>query len=88
MSSWAKVTREWRIEVASSHTVRAELDMLSGIIALLLDDQEIFRRTRHFWDAAYEHRFAVDGTQCLLRILAGTWNAEYELWVGDKLQQG
>ena len=86
MVAWATVTRAWEIEVASPHTVRAEHDMINGMTILLLDDQEICRHTRMFWNVAFEHRFAVDGTPCLLRMLPNTWNFQCELWVDAKLQ--
>lgn len=78
--------REWEIGVASPHTVRVAHNLLIGKVVLSLDGREIFRREHRFWDTGCEHRFAVDGTRCLLRILYRTWHYEYELWVDGRLQ--
>lgn len=81
-----QVVKEWEIEIAGPHTVRVEHNTISGKLVISLDGEEILRRPRKFWDTGCEHRFTVDGTRCLVRVVYITYHCLYELWVDGKLQ--
>ena len=82
------IVKEWHIELPAPHTVRVEHSWITGRVLLFLDDQEVFRRPRKFWDVGCKHPFACDGARGLLRVFCGYWLGmfEYQLWVDGKLQ--
>ncbi len=79
-------TQEWHIEHPKKHVVRVEHGFWSGRAAIRLDHNEIFRRGVKLFDTGFEHRFAIDGLPCILRVINRPFHYTYELWVDGKLQ--
>jgi hypothetical protein len=81
--SWAlSYPRVWHLTGDPPHTIKVDHEAaLSGRVYLLLDDKVIFRRGYKIWDSGLEHRFKVDGRQCLLKIIYRLWYYDYQLWV-------
>jgi hypothetical protein len=80
------MTKEWQIKCPEKHDVRVEHNFLSGKAAVTVDATQIFGRGVTLWDIGFEHRFAVEGLPCILRVIRHTYHFTYELWVDGKLQ--
>ena len=78
--------REWRIVSPPGHTVRIEHGFWSGRALIYLNGEKIFERNRKLWDLGLEHRFAIDGSPCILIVISRPLHFTYELWVDGKLQ--
>ena len=78
-------TTEWHITNPQKHGVRLEHDFWSGKAALFVDATQIFARGVTLWDTGFEHRFAVEGLPCILRVISRPFHFTYELWVDGKL---
>lgn len=82
----SKPTREWSFSLADPHSVTLTHGAVSGQVVIALDGREVFRRESKVWDTGLEHRFEVEGKPCIVRIIARSTHADYELWVDGKLQ--